>query len=329
MRMTAEMAADAGVPLRVSLAGTGVREHELSDPEFTVSGEQEMRLIRNILARIGGQPALGVKAGARYHFTAYGALGFAIVSSRNARSALDLVLQYFNLTFAFVRFVVSDTEAETRILVKDDDVAPDVAAFVVERAVTAMITIGRDLYGDGPMLLRGFELRAPRPGDESAYEQFFRLKPRFGAAANVAIFDRMQMERPLTQANEPTRLMAMEQCRRLLDARKARGGLAHSVRSRLVTASARMPTMHNVANDLCMTSRTLRRRLVDEGTSFAELRDEVRQTLADELLNGQRLSVAQVAERLGYAEPASFVNAFKRWHGTTPHASRLALRQQM
>lgn len=117
--------------------------------------------------------------------------------------------------------------------------------------------------------------------------------------------------------------------RRLLDARKARGGLAHSVRSRLVTASARMPTMHNVANDLCMTSRTLRRRLVDEGTSFAELRDEVRQTLADELLNGQRLSVAQVAERLGYAEPASFVNAFKRWHGTTPHASRLALRQQV
>src|SRR5690606_15579388 len=148
----------------------------------------------------------------------------------------------------------------------------------------------------------------------------------FGAAANVAIFDRMQMERPLTQANEPARLMAMEQCRRLLDARKARGGLAHSVRSRLVTASARMPTMHNVANDLCMTSRALRRRLVDEGTSFAELRDEVRQTLADERLNGQRLSVAQVAERLGYAEPASFVNAFKRWHGTTPHASRLALR---
>ena len=41
------------------------------------------------------------------------------------------------------------------------------------------------------------------------------------------------------------------------------------------------------------------------------------------------LWAAVVAERLGYAEPASFVNAFKRWHGTTPHASRLALRQQM
>jgi AraC-like DNA-binding protein len=72
-----------------------------------------------------------------------------------------------------------------------------------------------------------------------------------------------------------------------------------------------------------VTPRTLRRHLLDERTSFAELRDEVRQMLADELLRGSRLSIEQIAERLGYAETASFISAFKRWHGTTPHAFRL------
>jgi AraC-like DNA-binding protein len=41
-------------------------------------------------------------------------------------------------------------------------------------------------------------------------------------------------------------------------------------------------------------------------------------------LRDSALSVAAVAERLGYAEPASFVRAFRRWTGTTPEAFRMA-----
>lgn len=322
MRLTAEMAADAGVPLADSLACTGVRAPQLSDPEFTVSGQQELRLIRNVIARLGDRAALGLGAGARYHFTAYGALGFAMVSSRSVRSALDVGLQYFNLTFAFVRFVVYDSERETRVLIADDDAPEDVAQFVIERAIGALITVTRDLHGPAPML-RQVELRSPEPTDISGYEGFFGLKPRFGAKSNLIAFDRRRLESPLLMANEPTRQAAIEQCRRLLEARKARNGLASKVRNRLVTASAQMPTMESVAAELCMTPRTLRRHLLDEGTGFTELRDEVRQMLADELLGGPRLSIEQIAERLGYAETASFINAFKRWHGTTPHAFRL------
>lgn len=62
--------------------------------------------------------------------------------------------------------------------------------------------------------------------------------------------------------------------------------------------------------------------LLDEGTGFAELRDEVRRTFADELLHRRRLSIGQIAERRGHAETASFITAFKRGQGTTPRASR-------
>ena len=84
-----------------------------------------------------------------------------------------------------------------------------------------------------------------------------------------------------------------------------------------------MPRMSEISASLCMTTRTLRRRLVQEGVTFAELRDEVRVAMADELLTVPQLSIPQIAERLGYAEPTSFINAFKRWHGVTPHAFRI------
>ena len=83
-----------------------------------------------------------------------------------------------------------------------------------------------------------------------------------------------------------------------------------------------MPNMEHVAQALNTIPRTLRRRLKQENTSFAELRDEVRQTLAEEYLSGPRLSVEQVAERLGYSGPTSFINAYKRWYGKTPSANR-------
>ena len=76
-----------------------------------------------------------------------------------------------------------------------------------------------------------------------------------------------------------------------------------------------------------MTPRTLRRRLLDEGTSYRALCDEAREALAEELLAAPLLAVERIAERLGYANASSFILAFKRWKGQPPQAYRRALRQ--
>src|SRR3546814_9983513 len=88
----------------------------------------------------------------------------------------------------------------------------------------------------------------------------------------------------------------------LLDARRTRPGLSSKVRELLAARAADMPDMETTARELLMTARTLRRRLLDEGTTYAELRDEVRQTLAEEFLSGPRMSIEQIDARLGYAE---------------------------
>jgi AraC-like DNA-binding protein len=69
--------------------------------------------------------------------------------------------------------------------------------------------------------------------------------------------------------------------------------------------------MGAVAAALGMASRSLHRHLAPGGTTFGLLIDEVRSALAEEML-AHRMSVAEVAERLGYAESASFSHAFKR-----------------
>ncbi|MDP1109109.1 helix-turn-helix domain-containing protein, partial [Klebsiella pneumoniae] len=58
--------------------------------------------------------------------------------------------------------------------------------------------------------------------------------------------------------------------------------------------------------------------------SFVTLCDELRRTLAEQLLAVPRLPISDIAERLGYAEASSFIHAFKRWHGRTPRAFRSA-----
>ena len=83
-----------------------------------------------------------------------------------------------------------------------------------------------------------------------------------------------------------------------------------------------MPDMATVAAERHVTERTLRRQLADEGVGFRSLVAEIREALATELLGGTGLTVEQTAHRLGYADPAAFVHAFRRWTGTTPGAWR-------
>jgi AraC-like DNA-binding protein len=64
----------------------------------------------------------------------------------------------------------------------------------------------------------------------------------------------------------------------------------------------------------------LRRRLEKDGITFQSLLDDVRRQEAVRLLDEPTLSVAAIAERLGYSEPRSFRHAYRRWTGKTPRA---------
>ena len=76
--------------------------------------------------------------------------------------------------------------------------------------------------------------------------------------------------------------------------------------------------MENVADRIGIHSRTMRRQLRREGTTFELIKDEVRYAAARELLLLGALSITDIAVTLDYATASSFVHAFRRWSGVSP-----------
>lgn len=79
-----------------------------------------------------------------------------------------------------------------------------------------------------------------------------------------------------------------------------------------------MPGLDAIAAQLNSTPRTISRKLQEEGISFSQIKDGLRQDYATKLLSTENLSVAAISERLGFSEVASFCRAYKRWTGCSP-----------
>lgn len=314
-----EFGAGHGVDRERALSGSGVTVAHLTDPAVEVDAHQELRVVRNLVAALGPAPGLGLAAGGHYHATAFGILGYAFISSRTLADAVNLALRYLDLssTFSIPRAEIED--GELRLVLDGAALPADVARFLVERDLAAILTVLDELL-PGEIAPLSLEFQFAEPADVDAYQRVLGVRPTFGGAANVATFDAALLDRPLPQANPHTLAMCDAQCHDLVSRRRHRTGFAAEVRARLTSVGGLDHGMTGIARDLGVSARTLRRKLAEAGTSFQALTDEVREALAAELLAIDTLSVDDVAVRLGYAEASSFIHAFKRWKGCTPAA---------
>jgi AraC-like DNA-binding protein len=77
-------------------------------------------------------------------------------------------------------------------------------------------------------------------------------------------------------------------------------------------------TADTVAAQFSMSSRTLRRHLQQEATSYQEILDDVRAELARHYLTKEKRGIDEVAFLLGFSDPSAFTKAFRRWTRQTP-----------
>ena len=90
------------------------------------------------------------------------------------------------------------------------------------------------------------------------------------------------------------------------------------IRRHIMCDPGRDCTPERVAERLGTTTRTLNRYLSSAGLSFSGLRADVRSAQAQHFLAQGRLSISDIADRLGYSDQASFSKAFRGWTGVTP-----------
>ena len=325
VQLLTQFGRDHGLSIEQCLADTRLNWRLLAEPGAEVEAQQELQLIRNLVRHLGHIPGIGLQAGLRYRLSSYGIWGFALLSSPNYRSAIQLGLRYLDLTCVFHRIQFEEQGREAILTYDDREVPDDLKLFVLERDIAGALSMQRDLT-NSVLPLFSAQFRVPQPADTSPYQALLGITPLFGAAENRVAFARALLDLPLPGANSSVARQCEQECQALVARQRACDGLAGRVRDGFLAKPGQVPDMEMIAAELHMTSRTLRRRLEAEGTSFRQLQDEVRQVLAEELLSATSLNMEEIAERLGYGDVSNFLRAFKRWKGQSPGSYRLQSR---
>lgn len=308
---------ERGVASERLLRGTGLVAADVADHERIVTAGQELGVVRNLIA--AAPEVSGVEVGVRYHLGTFGVFGFALLTSPTILDAVNLGLRFIDLSFTFAIPSAEVADGEIQVLLSDDGLPGDVRRFLVERDAVAIHNVLGELRPGGvPLVRAGFAFSAPPRS--TAYADALGVEPTFGLDRHVLVFDAALLDEDLPQANPHSQALAEALCRDVVSRRRVRSGITQEVRVLATQRLTRGAAMEDVASDLGVSARTLRRRLADEGTSYQSLLDEVRESLAEELLASGHLGVEDTALRLGYAEASSFIHAFKRWKGVTPAA---------
>lgn len=316
-RNLVEAGGDRGFAPGSCLAGTALTDADLVGPDAVVTGTQELQIIRNLLALTGNPPGLGIEVGTRYQIASAGILGFALLSSRTMGDALSVGLRFSQLSSTFHRFTLTVGGEDSIFDLDESDIPLDVRHFLLERDLTAIAGIVPILFGGVMPPGARVMLRTDRDTPLRLLAELLTVE--FESPRNALVFPTELLAAPLPTADPHTAALCVRQCEELLEQRRSRDGIAGVVRNQLLRVPGQVPTMGMIAAGMHIAERTLHRRLAREGTSYRALLDEVRETLAKELLtNG--LTVKEVSDRLGYSEPAAFTHAYTRWHGSPPSA---------
>jgi AraC-like DNA-binding protein len=169
------------------------------------------------------------------------------------------------------------------------------------------------------------EVRFPHsaPDDISEHQQLFGCKLQFGWERTELVFAREFLNTPLVKADPALQAILEAQVVDLIRKLPKGEATTDAVRRHLASELGKgQPTLEQIAARLHMSSRTLRRHLDEEGTSFRQILSEVRRELASRHLSEGRLAIGEIAFLLGFSEPSAFHRAFKHWTGHAPHAYR-------
>ena len=158
-----------------------------------------------------------------------------------------------------------------------------------------------------------------QPADTAPFRAFFGDVVQFGQERDALLIDRDTLSDPIGMGD--VRKLA----RLSLAAHVAVKGPAVVAQVRaLIAATQRQRdcSIQTIARAMGTSERTLQRRLTDAGTSFRGLADAVREDLAWRYVKRTELSIALIADLLGYDCQPAFSRAFRRWYGINPRAAR-------
>ena len=314
--------AEQNIDFLALLEARGIAERDLERAHRKIPLTKYLRFMEQA-AVVANDPLLGIRLARSCGPETLGAVGFLFLSSRTLSEALSDFCYYVNLLqdttdFRFVHDRRTMAFHYNLYGVPDFDCRQDVE---FSMALTTRLI---RMFGGPEVDITAITLRHSPSAPVTAYERLLGTKVRIDQESN-------SVELPASAAR--IRSHALDSnlsgiLKEFLDAELARRGRAHSfldqVRHVLLGNRIAPPvTSSKVAKHLNISQATLYRKLKAEGFTYGQLLQEVNFEIARNYLANSALPITQVAYIVGFAESASFTQAFKRWsNGTTPSEFR-------
>ncbi|MBM7062972.1 AraC family transcriptional regulator [Pseudomonas sp. UL073] len=310
---------------RPCLAAVGLDESVLERADTKIPLSQYTALLETAAAH--NDPSLGLRMGlgllgARAQNSLMGGIGHVARSAPDVRALLDCAGRYIVVHAQANELSWRLQAGRLEISYRITDPSVGQCRQDAEFALGNLYALLREVTGERFAPLR-VDFAHPQPADISLHREVFQCPLRFDQPANSMAWPTEMLDAPLLSA-DPRLHQALlpgleeERRRRLADTDlTTRIGLV--IEANLSNGKV---GIDEVARHLCMSKRTLQRRLQELELEFAELVEEIRQALAIDLVRQSSHSLTEIAQQLGYNEASSFTRAFRRWTGVTPREYR-------
>jgi AraC-like DNA-binding protein len=285
-----------------------------------VSTEEFFALHRGI-AEASNDPAFGLKLGTEERVERYDPVKLAALSARSFRDAVERLSRYKQLTCPEeIRLVERGNECAVQFvwLLAHEQEPP----LLVDVCFAWIVALGQRGTGR-PLHAKRVEFQRA-PAHREMYESHFRCPVKFKATQNALIFSKSDIDLPFVTYNADLLATVAPQLEAELTEQLAEKTLTAQAKGILKQLLAgQRPGIQDLARELHLSTRTLQRRLTEQGITFQRLLDEARHELARHYLLHSSRELNETAYLLGYEDANSFFRAFHHWEGISPGQWRL------
>jgi AraC-like DNA-binding protein len=309
--------ADADEALRRARLAPG----DLTDPDRRVPLIRYLELLE-ICADLLADPQFGLKFGTQYEPRHAGVLGNVALAARTVGEAFEAVGRYLpTMVDAAVHGMeVSDGTAFAYSYYVDPLMMSyrQKGDWAIAFACNLMrVGLGDPRWTPQEVLLP--QLAAETPTQRQARAEIMGENIRTGHPWAGIRFDAILLQRPMATADAMIESLMRHYADLQLAALSKQGDDIEPLRREIARLLAKGESgIDQLAKATGTTVRTLQRRLKDVGASYSGLQNDVRQTLALNLLENENLALAEIAFSLGYSDVSAFNHAFRRWLGQSP-----------
>ncbi len=314
-----EVLSEQGIPVEACLRDTGVAVDTLYDATALTSVQQYAAVCRNAL-QLSWDPSTPFQVGARLHLSAYGMYGYALMSCLSLRDYFKLGVKYHLLATPILTIEWHEyPDVAVWSFPNEFTFAPssELRQFLIEQQFTQQVTHLQDVAGTiCPPKRANFSF--PAPDHAAIYQKYLNCPCYFDQTDSELHYDSAVLDVQPQLAHRLTSFVFQDECDALVGRVKSTTGVSGEIYQILVRSPGVFPNMEDVAEALHMTSRTLRRHLKAENTSFSAIADDFYLSVAVRYISETDMSYDDIATLVGFTDVSNFRRAFKRWTKSTP-----------